>query len=244
MSQKEMLSTLSVALAFVPASRLAARPPMMAVTATKTHCDDLLRTLFADGQAVDASRVASACSDSVTWVDMGLPEPLVGPSAVESHLRQTYPSGTKLVVTGIADGERSSGMAWHREADDVPDAIGLRGVTYVELDEAGEKIAYVQEGYESIFKLDKLLELVFKLFAAADKPGATSTATPVMRLATSTGSHRALPYRTMVAEVTVTASAASRPIGSGRPSVWPTTWSRWVLAKRVKSGMFSASVAQ
>ena len=65
-----------------------------------------------------------------------------------------------------------------------------------------------------------------------------------MRLATSTGSHKALPYRTMVAEVTVTASAASKPIGSGRPSDWPTTWSRWLLAKRVKSGMFSASVAQ
>ena len=38
--------------------------------------------------------------------------------------------------------------------------------------------------------------------------------------------------------------AANKPIGSGRPTVWPMTWSRWVLAKRVKSGMFSASVAQ
>src|SRR5450830_193601 len=65
-----------------------------------------------------------------------------------------------------------------------------------------------------------------------------------MRLARSTGSQIALPYKTTVAEVTMTANAARRPIGRGRPTLWPSTWSRWVLAKRVKSGMFRARVAQ
>ncbi|MNW02771.1 hypothetical protein D3C71_1986080 [compost metagenome] len=49
---------------------------------------------------------------------------------------------------------------------------------------------------------------------------------------------------TTVAEVTITASAASSPMGTGRPMAWPTTWSRCDRAKRVKSGIFSASVAQ
>jgi hypothetical protein len=37
---------------------------------------------------------------------------------------------------------------------------------------------------------------------------------------------------------------ASIAIGNGNPSAWPMAWSRWLFAKRVKSGMFSASVAQ
>ena len=31
---------------------------------------------------------------------------------------------------------------------------------------------------------------------------------------------------------------------SGRARVWPITWPRWLLAKRVKSGMFSDTVDQ
>ncbi|MCY1383513.1 hypothetical protein D9M69_716470 [compost metagenome] len=49
---------------------------------------------------------------------------------------------------------------------------------------------------------------------------------------------------TTVAEVTITAIIASRPMGAGRPMTWPTTWSRCEREKRVKSGMFRASVAQ
>src|SRR5688572_17142215 len=33
-------------------------------------------------------------------------------------------------------------------------------------------------------------------------------------------------------------------MGMGSPTAWPITWSRWLRAKRVKSGMLSASVAQ
>jgi len=33
-------------------------------------------------------------------------------------------------------------------------------------------------------------------------------------------------------------------MGMGRPMAWPMTWSFCERAKRVKSGMFSASVAQ
>ena len=33
-------------------------------------------------------------------------------------------------------------------------------------------------------------------------------------------------------------------IGTGRPIAWPSIWSFWLRAKRVKSGMLRASVAQ
>src|SRR5260370_41987123 len=46
------------------------------------------------------------------------------------------------------------------------------------------------------------------------------------------------------ADVTTTENADSNAIGAGSPIDWPTIWSRCDLANRVKSGMFSASVAQ
>ena len=45
---------------------------------------------------------------------------------------------------------------------------GLRGVTYVELDDAG-RIKFVQEGAEPLFKLDKILEAVLQATNKAAK---------------------------------------------------------------------------
>ena len=118
------------------------------------RCDKLLPTLFSD--TLDPAAVAAACSSSVEWVDMDLKEPIRGPEAVEAHLASKFPAGSKLMIERLADGGRSGGFSWHREADGI-EGSGLRGVTYVELDDAGQ-IAYVQEGAEPIFKLDKLLE--------------------------------------------------------------------------------------
>ncbi len=49
---------------------------------------------------------------------------------------------------------------------------------------------------------------------------------------------------TTVADVVITLASAIRPMVGGRPIACPTIWSRWVRAKRVKSGMLSASVPQ
>ena len=48
------------------------------------------------------------------------------------------------------------------------DGTGLRGITYVELDGDG-KISYVQEGCETPFKLDKLLETILSVLAKGVK---------------------------------------------------------------------------
>ena len=108
--------------------------PTVASALTATRCDALLKSLFSN--TVDANAVAAACSPTVTWNDMSLKEPLVGPSAVAEHLESLHPPGSKLVIERCADGEQKSGFCWHREADGV-DGMGLRGITYVELDDAG-----------------------------------------------------------------------------------------------------------
>jgi len=46
------------------------------------------------------------------------------------------------------------------------------------------------------------------------------------------------------AEVTATPMNEKRVIVVGRPKAWPRIWARWSLAKRERSGMLSASVAQ
>jgi hypothetical protein len=142
------------------------RPPVLLTASVGAPAaDTLLRQLFADaGEAttVDASAVAAACAADVEWVDMGLPQPLRGRDAVQAHLASLHPAGSKLFIERLSDGARSGGMCWHREAEGVEGQQGLRGITYVELDEHGA-ISFVQEGYEPLFKLGKLLETIFKL---------------------------------------------------------------------------------
>lgn len=151
-----------------PSSRLGTP---LASAGTSVRCDTLLRDLFAESPTVDAAAVAAACSDGVQWVDMGLPKvaPITGRAAVEEHLAALYPDGSKLVVEKVSDGVSSGGFTWHREAAGAEGKEGLRGITYVELDDAG-KISYVQEGYEPLFKLGTALEVIFKLAAKVAKP--------------------------------------------------------------------------
>ncbi len=145
-------------------------------------CDAMLRTLFATGSAVDPKAVATACSPTVEWVDMGLKDPIRGPDEVEAHLARCYPPGSQLVVEKLADGTASGGFSWRREAEGV-DGSGLRGVTYVEMDATG-RIAYVQEGYEPIFKPGKGLELLFKLVGKLAEKNPTPKPKPAFRQAT------------------------------------------------------------
>jgi len=137
--------------------------PRMAQAAA-VPCTSVLAELFG-GVTIDAAQVAGACSSSVKWIDMGLDEAVSGPAAVENLLKERYPEGSRLVMERVSDGLGSSGgFSWRREAEGV-EGTGLRGVTYVELDKAG-RIEFVQEGYEPIFKLDKGLEVIFKLAGA------------------------------------------------------------------------------
>mmetsp|Transcript_16837 Transcript_16837/g.39950 ORF Transcript_16837/g.39950 Transcript_16837/m.39950 type:complete len:441 (+) Transcript_16837:55-1377(+) len=54
----------------------------------------------------------------------------------------------RIVIDRLSDGTRSCGFTWHLEEDG---AVGIRGTTYVELNEQG-KIGYLREVCEPIFK--------------------------------------------------------------------------------------------
>jgi len=169
-----MLSAVVCAIALVQprALRLAALPrttSIAAVVSAPVRCDVLLRELFLEQPEVDAAAVAAACSDDVEWNDMDLREPIKGRAAVQDLLESKFPTGSKLIVERLSDGTASGGFTWHREAVG-EEGTGRRGVTYVELDVAGQ-IVYVQEGAEPLFKLDKILEAVLQATNKAVKEG-------------------------------------------------------------------------
>ena len=158
--------------------------------ATPTRCDALLRSLFVDAPAVSPSTIASVCSPTVEWVDMNLDEPIKGPSKVREMLESKFPSGARLVVDKLADGDTSGGFVWHRE--DEEGVEGLRGITYVELNAEGQ-ISYVQEGQEPIFKLDKLLEALLQA-ANANKPADAAKAEATYERASPTTAEGIVRY--------------------------------------------------
>src|SRR5438105_2712696 len=59
-----------------------------------------------------------------------------------------------------------------------------------------------------------------------------------------TGSQMGAPYTFCVAAVMSTATNGNSVMVVGRPSTWPSACARWLLPKRVKSGMFNESVDQ
>lgn len=142
-------------------------PTLPGLTTSPQRCDALLRSLFVESPTVSPAKLAAACSEDVAWYDMNMKAPVCGPAAVEALLVEKFPPGSRLCVEKLADGRMSSGFTWHREADG-SEASGLRGITYVELNEQGE-IKYVQEGSEPLFKLDTLLEALLQAANANKK---------------------------------------------------------------------------
>ena len=107
-------------------------PPVSLSAAAATSCEALLRSTF-EG-IVDADAVASACASDVEWDDMSAGGPVSGPAAVRSLIAAKYPRGTRLVLDRVSDGRTSGGFVFHREAEDRPGAVGLRGTLFAELD--------------------------------------------------------------------------------------------------------------
>ena len=179
-SRCPMLALLSCALSFLghgprSASVAMVRPRSaslaMAAAAPTTGCDSLLRSLF-DG-VVSPDEVAAACSASVEWDDLTLSAPAVGRDAVRALLVSKFPRGSKLVIDRLADGQRSGGFTWHREAvteNGPPSAAGLRGTLFAELDAEGQ-ICYVREACEPILKPGQATEALLKAVTEnADRP--------------------------------------------------------------------------
>lgn len=142
---------------------------------TKPSCADTLRGLFTGPVSIDS--VVAACSTSVVWDDYALGTPATGQEAVKELLQSKFPTGARLEIERLSDGQRSGGFTWHR-TNDAGD-IGLRGTLFAELDAEG-KISYVAESAEPLLKPGTVTEALLKAVTASvekpPKPEATYTA--------------------------------------------------------------------
>ena len=139
---------------------------------------DVVRRLFATGAvAPNAADCAAMCAADVVWDDLCLPQPAEGRAAVYQLLQAAASDPGSLVVERVADGSRAAGFTWHRSAPG-EDGRGLRGTTYVELNEEG-MIAYVRIGAEPLFKPGAATAELLKAVAASSAGGrSTAEAAP------------------------------------------------------------------
>lgn len=117
---------------------------------------ELVKNLVETDQCFTTERGAQAFADvsaaNIVYEDCYMPQPIVGPTAVQQHMLfkvdQRKNSGGQVRIDAITDGDAACGFAWTWTCGNEE---GLRGTTFVELNDAGE-IQYVREIPEPIFK--------------------------------------------------------------------------------------------
>jgi hypothetical protein len=131
---------------------------------------DLIRSLVEDEACFATERGAKAfgevCALNIVYEDRFEPQPLVGRIAVIDHLvRRVELRGggdTNVRIDKISDGNKACGFAWTWTCGSEE---GLRGTTYVELNDQGE-IQYVQEIPEPLYKPGDLTLALLKALTA------------------------------------------------------------------------------
>ena len=95
------------------------------------------------------------------------PEPFRGTIAVKERFASLFPDKkSRLVIERIADGgDGKGGFAWHREAAGKEGEIGLRGITYLEVNSAGT----ISKAVECAEPMTKPGKITADLFAAVVK---------------------------------------------------------------------------
>lgn len=145
-------------------------PP--AAGARVTRARELIRSLVEESRCFtdDAGAVSfgESCSADVVYEDCYEPQPIVGRTAVTEHMMgkvaQRKGRGEKR-IDRISDGDKACGFAWTWTSGSEE---GLRGTTFVELNDAG-MIQYVREIPEPIYKPgDLTLELLKAVTAGAE----------------------------------------------------------------------------
>lgn len=146
------------------------------VTSTKTKfAMELIQELVRDDKcfsnAEGANKFADVCAMDVVYEDCFEPQPFTGRDKVRQHMLSKVESRKgkgELRLDRVSDGSKACGFAWTYVTENEE---GLRGTTFVELNEQGE-IKYVREIPEPIYKPGdltvQLLEAVTK--GAEPKP--------------------------------------------------------------------------
>ena len=143
---------------------------LAASSSTIRRARDLVQGLVEDDKCFEtasgARAFADACNQCVVYEDRFEPQPVVGRTAVLDHLTNNKINEKRRIrIDKISDGDKACGFAWTWVTDTEE---GLRGTTFVELNENGE-IAYVQEIPEPIYKPgDLTLKLLKSVTADCD----------------------------------------------------------------------------
>lgn len=140
---------------------------LMAQTLLLSLIDDEKCFTSLDG----AQKFADSCALNVIYEDCYEPQPLVGKNAVADHLRARAAARTSRGDAGfrvdkISDGNKACGFAWTWTSNDLE---GLRGTTYVELNDQNQ-IYYVREIPEPLYKPGDLILDVLRAVTADATP--------------------------------------------------------------------------
>lgn len=155
---------------------------------------DLVRSLVEEDQCYSNDRAAAsfvdACAANVVIADRFFPQPFTAKSGARDYIQTRVAqrqAGSRVRIDKISDGDAACGFAWTWE--DGSGQEGLRGTTFVELNERGE-IAYLQEIPEAISKPGKLTAELLK----AITQGETAPAPQPYEKKTPTVAHELAKY--------------------------------------------------
>jgi hypothetical protein len=172
--------------AFVTENRYKSKPSPSSLYAATRVCRarDLVQSLIEDEDCFTtisgSGKFAEACSLNVVYEDRFLPQPVVGRANVKEYLvdkieqRLKAKSPVGFRIDKISDGNRACGFAWTWTCGDLE---GLRGTSFVELNENGE-IAFVSEIPEPIFKPGDSTKDLLKIVTAGAEPKPIQPYTP------------------------------------------------------------------
>lgn len=128
-----------------------------------TRANELIEALWGSSSGiVNSNRIASACSEDVSWEDMRMKKPATGKDDVYKLVQNQWPQGTTMTVDKMSDGAKSAGFTWTRMCNG---KLGLRGTTFIKLNDEG-KIECVKELAEPLYKPG---DMMLKLLQAATK---------------------------------------------------------------------------
>lgn len=150
-------------------------------TTPKFSASNLISSLITDEKCftteTGAKTFVDSCATNIVYEDCYHPQPFVGRPAVEEYLKEKVAMRKgkgEVRLDKISDGNKACGYAWTYTCDNLE---GLRGTTFVELNENGE-IVYVREIPEPIFKPGDLTLDLLKAVTAGAEPKALPDFTP------------------------------------------------------------------
>ena len=150
-----LLAAVAVAAATWPAvvSAFSATAPTTGTQRARALVENLVNDERCFLTDAGARAFADVCAANAVYEDCYMPQPITGPTAIRDHMlfkvaQRKGRADAGFRIDMISDGDAACGFAWTWTCGDEE---GLRGTTFVELNDAGE-IQFVREIPEPLFK--------------------------------------------------------------------------------------------